>query len=328
MSKFTKAEMMEEFREIVYQYARGASFCLDPEAGYRLLFGRKPNSFDDVLHFMNSEVNSRTYDEQFSIEHFQATQSVEQFYDYGLLGIRNIPPVDSDGANEWTFAYGLIWDTSNSFLISESCNGDPVSAHKCLHAAKAFFARLVLDGGDRTYLYGDESAPSDMLTIAEVAILAGLDERTVRNATSKSASNRLETAVVESNIFIPREAAQAWLSTKRGFIQTRVGDELPILAVLNDAFSGVEEAGDYIRKARDRLSLSPQALLERAGVKMNEKGLAKLEKGEIPSDEAVLAAIGSALGLNGVLFALRLLEVKQKHEIFELQRRIHKASNN
>lgn len=326
MIKFTKAEMMEEFREIVYQFARSASYCLDVEAGYRLLFNRKAKSMDSVLHFMNPEVDSRTYDEPFSIEHFQATQSVEQFYDYGLLGIRSMPPVESGGANEWTFAYGMVWDASNSFLISESCNGEPVQAHKCLYAAKAFFARLVLDGGERTYLYGDENAPSDMLTISEVAILAGLDDRTVRNATSKSAANRLETAVVNSNIFIPREAAKAWLNTKRGFIPTRVGDDLPSLAVLNDSFIGQNEAGDYVRKTRERMNLAPKALLEKAKIDVGVKWLTQIEKGEIPFDEEKLTALGVALGLNGTLFALRMLEAKQKDDFSNLQRRIYRAT--
>lgn len=327
MIKFSKAEMMEEFREVVYQFARSASYCLAPESGYSLLFDRKPKSFDDVLHFMNPEVNSRTYDEPFSIDRFQATRSIEQFYDYGLLGIRCMPPVDRGGANEWTFAYGMVWDASNSFLISESCNGDPVQAHKCLYAGKAFFARLVLDGGDRTYLYGDEGAPSDMLTISEVAILAGLDDRTVRNATSKSAANRLETTVVDSNIFIPREAAKAWLGTKRGFIPTRVGDDLPSIAVLNDSFIGQDEAGDYVRKTRERMNLAPLALLEKAKLDAGEKWLTQIETGEIPHDEEKLTALGTALGLNGTLFALRMLEAKQKDDFSNLQRRIYRETN-
>jgi hypothetical protein len=327
MSKFTKAEMMDEFKEIVYQYARGACFCLDEEAGYRMLFGRSPGNTNDLFHFMSPDVDSRTYDEPFSINHFQVTKSIEQFYDYGLLGIRNMPQVESGGANDWTFAYGLIWDTSRSVLISESCNGESVDARKCLYAAKAFFARLILDGSERTYIDSDESVPSDMLSISEVAILAGLDERTVRNATSKSAANRIETAIVDSNIFIPREAALAWLITKRGFTPTRIGEELPAQAVLNDSFSGTQEAGDYVRKVRERLNLSPKALLERANVTMDAASLNQIEEGDFPSDERSLTAIGNALGLNGVLFALRLIEAKQKYEAHELQRRITKAAN-
>lgn len=170
MSKFTKAEMMEELREIIYQYARGVSFALDGATGYQVLFGGERRGLtDDVLHFMNPEVDSKTCDQPFSIDNFHVTKSVGEFYDYGLLGIRNIPPVDTGGANEWTFAYGLVRDTSRSVLISEACNGDAIDASKCLYAAKAFFARLILDGFERTYIEGCEG-PGDMLKIGRAHV--------------------------------------------------------------------------------------------------------------------------------------------------------------
>lgn len=323
MIKFTKAEMLEEFREVIYQYARGVSFALNGPIGYQALFGGERRELDeDVLSFMNPDVNSRTFDQPFSIDDFYVTESVEQFYEYGLIGVRNMGPVESGGGDDWATAYGLIWDTSRSILISESLKGEFVSAQKCLYAAKAFFARLVLDGNDRTFIYGDESIPSDMLSIPEVAILAGLDERTVRNATSKSATNRLETDVVDNSIFIPREAALVWLQNKRGFIPTRVGEDLPSQAVLNEGFITPSEAGDFVRKNRKRLQLDQAGLLAKAGVTMDLTGLDAIEAGQIVSDEESLSAIGSALGFNGQLFALRLLEAKQKQDLRDLQYRI------
>lgn len=324
MAKFTKAEMLEELREIVYQYARGVSFALAPEDGYRLLFGKNPYNEEDRNRFMNPEVNAATFDQPFSIEHYGATRSIEQFYDYGLLGIRNICPASITDATEWTFAYGLLQDTANSILISEASNGEYVTATKCLHAAKAFFARLVLNGNERVYLPGI-NCPEGMLAISEVAILAELDERTVRNATSKNVANRLETKVVESSIYIPRESALAWLQSKRGFIQTRIGEDIPSQAVLNDEFTSIEEAGEFIRVNRERLNLDQAALASKAGKIVTKKDVKGLESGQIPSNEEMLTAVGNALGLNGTLFALRLIEVVKKQEIQELHRRIYAA---
>lgn len=324
MQKFTKAEMIEELREIIYQYARAACFVLDPAAGYRMLFRKDPANSDDTLHFMNPEVYSTTTDMPFSIDDFQITGTVGQFYDYGLNGIRNFPPVGTSGSNEWTFAYGLIIDSAGSFLISESCNGDYVTVEKCLHAAKAFFARLVLDGGERSWVSLDHP-PEGMLSIPEVALLAGLDERTVRNATSKSAANRLDTAVVDSSIYIPREAAIQWLSTKRGFIPSRVGDELPAETVLETQLANAGEAGDFVRQQRERLKLSIIDLASAPGCSLSSAEVEALEAGKIIDDEENLTAIGKALGFNGSLFALRLIEVKQKQAMINLQNRISAA---
>jgi hypothetical protein len=314
--------MMVELKEIIYQYARGTSFVLTPEDGYRLLFGKNPSNQEDVVHFTNSMVDSLTYDEPFSIDRYQATGTIEQFYDYGLLGIRNFNLAYVSDSAEWTFAYGLIVDTARSVLLSEILNGDNVTNTKCFYAAKAFFARLILDGRERIYL-PDNDAPADMLTIAEVAILADLDERTVRNATSKNASTRLETSIVESNIYIPRESARAWLQNKRGYIQTRIGEELPSQVVLNDAFISTEEAGQFIRINRERLNLDHKTLSSQAG--LTKKQLEEIESGKIPNNEESLTAVGNALGLNGTLFALRLIEAVRKKEMQDLQRRIYAA---
>ena len=231
-------------------------------------------------------------------------------------------PLSVDDGTEWTFAYGLLQDTANSILISDTSGGEYVTATKCLHAAKAFFARLILDGNERVYLPGI-NLPDDMLTLAEVAILADLDERTVRNATSKNATNRLETSVIESSIYIPRESARAWLQNKRGFIQTRIGEELPSQAVLNDAFVSTEEAGEFIRINRERLKLDHAALSAKAGLTI--RMVQEIESGQIPNNEESLTVVGNALGLNGMLFALRLIEVVRKKEMQELQRRIYAA---
>ena len=326
MAKFTKAEMVDELKEIVFQYARGVSFALAEEDGYRLLFGKNPDNKNDIRHFMNPAVTAATYDQSFSIDHYQATRSVKQFYDYGLLGIRNISPESISSATEWTLAYGLVYDAANSFLISDVCNGEYVTATKCQYAANAFFARLILDGNDRENLPGN-SGPDDMLTIAEVAILADLDERTVRNATSKNATNRLETKVVESSIYIPRESARAWLQNKRGFIPTRIGDELPSEAALSHAFTSTTEAGQYIRQNRERLKLSHRDLIAAIKNNLTEHDLVQLESGHFGIDEKSLISIGNVFGINGRLFSLRIAEAKKKQELQDLQLKIAKSES-
>lgn len=328
MAPFTKAEMMEEFREIVFQVARSTSFSFRPQAAYRLLFNEEPSSTEESWDIYNPEHTAERFGKDFDLKQISAYQAVEQFYDYGLLGIRNMLPLEDGCANEWTFAYGLIWDAANSFLIADITNGDGVTTMKCLHAARAFFARHILDGQKRTILpENEESDPEDMLTIREVAILSGLDERTVRNATNRNAANRLETATIESSIYIPRESARAWLNTKRGFIPSRIGNHLPKRIVLNGPFSGTGEAGNYIRKTRESISLSQSDVLAKANLKRDLDWINALEEGIVNGEESELAAIGNALGLNGTLFALRVIEASQKDALTNLQNRISSMDN-
>lgn len=328
MAPFTKAEMMDEFREIVFQVARSASFSFGPQAAYRLLFDEVPSNPENCFDIYDPEHTAESFGKEFALEQISTYEAVEQFYDYGLLGIRNMLPLGEGGSNEWTFAYGLIWDAANSFLIFENTNGTGVTTMKCLHAARAFFARHILDGQKRTFLPENEANdPADMLTIREVAILSGLDERTVRNATNKNAVNRLDTATVESSIYIPRESAQEWLSTKRGFIPSRIGNQLPKSVVLNGPFSGAIEAGNYIRTTRESFNLTQNDLIEKANLTLDPDWVNALEDGQISGDETELTAIGNALGLNGKLFALRVIEACQKDGLAKLQNRISSLDN-
>ena len=43
MARFTKEAMLDEFKEIIFQYARGVSFATEPKAGYEILFEKIQN---------------------------------------------------------------------------------------------------------------------------------------------------------------------------------------------------------------------------------------------------------------------------------------------
>jgi transcriptional regulator with XRE-family HTH domain len=325
MARFTKDAMLDEFKEIIFQYARGVSFATEPKAGYEILFEKienDPDNYDHYIKFMSPESDAKSFSQSFSLDHFDSTKTIKQFYDYGILGVCEVPFENIIGATEWTFAYGLILDSSKSLLISESLNGEYVDANKCLFAARAFFARLVLDGAERVHLEGN-SPPEDMLSISEVALLADLDERTVRNATSINATNRLETALAGSTICIPRLAAIEWLKNKRGFVPSTFGKS----AFGNDflernSFVNASQAGEFVRMKREELNLDQSALSSADRVSLSKKDISNLESGKINISEKEFIRIGETLELDGELFALRMLEVVKQEEIQSLRTRM------
>lgn len=323
MPNFTKQEMLNELREIIFQHARATSFIMDPAAGFRILQCEVPKNLYEILeNLMDPEINSAAFKYPFSIDGMPVTRTVEQFYDYGLQGLRNFDISLVTESTEWAFAPSFLLDVSRSMLLCETLNGRSVSANKCLIAARAFFARLVLDGGER-FIWEEDAMPYDGLTLLEVALLASLDDRTIRNATSKNAPNRLETSMFGSGFYVPREAALAWLLTKRGFVPTRLSDDMPLDHVLESNFVNLEEAGAYISRCREHLGLACRDLLKQANSSLKEADLAKLESGKaIPTDEQTLKALGLALGVKGDLFALRILEAQQKQSLVETRQRI------
>jgi hypothetical protein len=81
-------------------------------------------------------------------------------------------------------------------------------------------ARNVLDGGQRYRLYEDADDLLGHLTFAEAALLADMDERSVRNAANPKLSDPLRTVVRGKRSLIPVEEARRWLAGRKGFVPT------------------------------------------------------------------------------------------------------------
>jgi hypothetical protein len=76
-------------------------------------------------------------------------------------------------------------------------------------------ARLVLDGSAREW--NRDLAPEAHLSLHEVALLANMEDASVRNAIT---AKQLAAKTIKNRVFIGVADAQKWLSKRRGFIPT------------------------------------------------------------------------------------------------------------
>ncbi|MFO1315743.1 MAG: hypothetical protein U1F58_09070 [Burkholderiales bacterium] len=312
---FTRNELLAELKELVFAFARSASFITNPVAGYRVLSNLEPA---EPTRILEPESNSTDGTVDFSIDHMYVARTFNQFYDYGICGVRDFDLALLTGATEWSFAYAFALDVSTSLLIQESRNGEGVKATTCLAAARASVARCVLDGGERFFYPHGTEIPDGVLTLAEVALLAGLDERTVRNATNKSAPNRLGTTFINSSLYVPREAALTWLPTKRGFRPTRTGVGQLENAALETGFVGLSDAGQFVARRRRQLELSADTLASRVSG-LTSALIHQLEEGTKLPPVELLEPLGEALSLPSKRFALRLREADTKDLLRRIQ---------
>ena len=61
----------------------------------------------------------------------------------------------------------------------------------------------------------------DLFTLAEVSLLANMNEKSVRNATHQTKDDRLETTKVGGRTYVTAKAAAKWLNERRGFTPTK-----------------------------------------------------------------------------------------------------------
>ena len=159
-------------------------------------------------------------------------ETVNEMYDYGVNGL---PIPGSPGSvigrhiEVERFLHALNTLPMKLYLDYQG-NTPPRLA---ILAAQCAAARLVLDGADRrtdyaTDEFGPGSGDFSYLTLAEVALLANMDERSVRNAANPKLPNPLVTEAIGRRSLVRPEEARRWLAARKGFVPTKAineGDE-------------------------------------------------------------------------------------------------------
>lgn len=159
-------------------------------------------------------------------------ETVNEMYDYGVNGIPlPISPGSAGSVIGRHIEVERFLHALNTLPMKLYLDGHGnTPPHLAILAAQCAAARLVLDGADRRTDYAiDEFGPGSgdfgYLTLAEVALLADMDERSVRNAANPKLPNPLMTESVGRRSLVRPEEARRWLATRKGFVATKAMNE-------------------------------------------------------------------------------------------------------
>lgn len=171
--------------------------------------------------------------------------AVSNMYDYGIQGLRqgdhglgDQGSLDGDYADVELFLRGL--DSLMLFLEEDAV---PMP-RKAIRVVRTAVARHVLDGGTRWTDY--EDGELEALSLSEVALLADMDERSVRNAANPKLAKPLVTASSGKRTYVAIEDARKWLEGRKGFIPTQPADSTP--APLTSSPVEITLAGNLVRQ--------------------------------------------------------------------------------
>lgn len=198
---------------------------------------------------------------------------LEDMYDYGIrghasgawdLGARDLPPDSAAADATMLFLYG----TPIAAPYMEDNNiPNPALVERTVRTA---LARHLLDGGER-YAH-DRNQPKNLLQLDEVALLANLDTRSVRNAaiSTKSGPGRLVTVKVGAFTFVEPETALSWLLTRPGFIPTKQVHRIADFDYMTRDFLSTDQALNFLEASLlQSLGESPESK-DAIGAKIKE----------------------------------------------------------
>jgi hypothetical protein len=176
-------------------------------------------------------VSDCAWTEKEAIQESPAWIAVSEMYDYGVTGIPTgnlYPKGHIYGAHAHIEMFFRGMDTPHMKpYLEESGNTLP---RLSMLAVQSAVARMVLDDGWRYTDYGanDEgwkNGDGNRLTLAEVALLANMEERSVRNAANPKLPDPLKTEQVGKRSLVSPEEARRWLANRKGFIPTQEMEE-------------------------------------------------------------------------------------------------------
>lgn len=204
---FSKEDVQLELREFMLGFARSVQRMYGPKSGGALV-GHPGTSAWDVEP------------QDAKIEGSSLWMTVLRMYDYGIQGIRpanGIADVDGPEADAEMFFLALKGEWMKLYLEEDEVRWPKWS----MRTVQTAIARMVLDGGQRYTVAGDDGAPSGYLTISEVALLADMDERSVRNAANPKLPEPLVTKNFGRRTLVDILDARRWLAGRKGFVPTK-----------------------------------------------------------------------------------------------------------
>lgn len=150
-------------------------------------------------------------------------QVAGEMYDYGILGIHGDAfgdCLDGSYADVELFIRGL--DSLKTYFEEDGVQLPWITSR----VVRTAVARHVLDGGERYTNFGyieSNSTAGDfgLLSLQEIALLADMDERSVRNAASQK---QFAIESVGKRTLVACEEARRWLTGRKGFVPTTYPD--------------------------------------------------------------------------------------------------------
>jgi len=254
MKKFDKQELQDELKTALCTFAGYIERALYGNAARNML-GLDPNARPAGGGYLSVEEIDPDKYTLFSI--------MSQLYDYAIDARRHVRLEWEGQINE----IYLVLMAMQAFAHYE--DGDQCNVDRALYVAKLANARFRLDDHKDEVLslpMPDEQVYKGVLSLSEVALLADMDEKSVRNAANQNNKNHLKTFNEGSGTYVRTVDARAWLAGRRGFKPTEFFDPEVDRDIANVGFKSTGDLGKYLKGRRELTGLSIAQALEAAGL--------------------------------------------------------------
>lgn len=316
MNHFTKDDLLNEIRGFMWALADSLERVYAPNVGWALLgierekFPAMKSGGSYTYPFGVMDLELKDIDPS----KFLVTDVLLEMYDYGVDGLRR------DIAHNWidfaTDTEAFIAGLLNFPLLNES--GVKYSLRLTSHVLRLATARWKLDDEEGMSAIGlevQEPVYCGVLTLNEVALLASMDEKSVRNATNPKLKNHLKTFNRGTRTYVNAQDAREWLAGRRGFKPTVNIDSTAERDLEKVGFFSANDFGSYVRIQREKRNLGIADVAGKLALPdWTQERLAALEEGSFVMDRTMHGKLAQILGIEKKAFLVAGLALHQKLE--------------
>lgn len=227
---YTLDQVRESILVVLFHQARNIGMLLEDgvgvDAAWRMC-GKVEVSDDNKLDILNPDMTPSDCGVTYSdIKNTNFAKCIENMYLYGYLGIQQIVLERMASESIYMWVSASLEDMVNSSMFEEwGSYGSHATddAKICLEIAELANARRTLEGNEYFYSFGKMSKGGNdtglyNLSIRQMALLAGMEEMSIRAAANPKRANPIPTFSDDGNTRVSVEAAKKWLQEKNRYV--------------------------------------------------------------------------------------------------------------
>lgn len=323
---FTLDDFRKDVCGVYLHHVRTIAWMTTTQIAATLIPGYESEDAHDLMWEATPEELGVTYER---IKNTTLMKTLERVYRYAYFGELDASYDRMEDESVYTWTCAVVYDAVHGRLALEWFDNGSVTADaadRCLTVCELANARHMLESGDYFYYkfgnYPKDPAVGDgCLTIRQMALLAGMEEMSIRAAANKKQkrANPLETYTDEKGTRVALDVAKAWLQSKNRYVPITVRWSEGELDLTKTRFVARHELWHALT-ARIR-SLAEQ--------QHNEPGM----KAALPcsldefvdehlDDEQFAGTVAEALELPRELFVLRCKEVDARERLHAVEREL------
>lgn len=325
----------DDVTNVFLHYVRSIGWMVDAKTAWAITkapaLEYEGNLFDPGLNAADLELK---------YEHILRTdfaRSMQRMYDFAYFGQIDLSAESLTHMGVHTWVSALVVDAVGSAVSIEwDCHGLDIinCARRCAQVAEMANARMILEGGEQFFDnfrgYNKEDSPAEgLLTVRQVAMLAGMEEMSVRAAANPSRANQLKPTKTENGTRFESAIVKEWLQQKKRYIPITKRWSAGELNLTQKSFSsldevsisldarynmlGLEHGFDHLNQKLAAIGLVEKEIFGKAQILMPD---------EVFTNEETVRGMARAFRLPEELLVLRVKEVLAVENLRAIERAI------